>query len=63
MMTATVSIQVNIDAGPRDGWTERVRLALHALGPTMIAITANPRCWSENCFTGWQSSQQQVWSE
>jgi len=61
MMTATASIQVNIDAGPRDGWTERVRLA-HALGPTMIAITANSPLLAGE-FTGWQSSRQQVWSE
>ena len=40
MMTSTASVQVNLDAGPRAGWTERVRLA-HALGPTMIAIAAN----------------------
>jgi len=40
MMTSTASVQVNLDAGPRDGWAARVRLA-HALGPTMIAIAAN----------------------
>ncbi len=32
MMTSTASVQVNLDAGPRDGWADRVRLA-HALGP------------------------------
>ncbi len=40
MMTSTASVQINLDAGPRDGWAARVRLA-HALGPTMIAIAAN----------------------
>ena len=39
MMTSTASIQVNVEAGPREGWADRVRLA-HALGPTMIAIAA-----------------------
>ena len=39
MMTSTASIQVNLDAGPAEGWADRVRLA-HALGPTMIAIAA-----------------------
>jgi glutamate--cysteine ligase len=59
MMTSTASIQVNVDAGPRDGWAARVRLA-HALGPTMIAITANsPMLGGE--FTGWVSSRQRVW--
>lgn len=60
MMTSTASVQVNVDAGPRDGWAERVRLA-HALGPTMIAITANsPLLGGE--FTGWRSARQHVWS-
>ena len=59
MMTSTASIQVNVDAGPRDGWAARVRLA-HALGPTMIAITANsPMLGGE--FTGWVSTRQRVW--
>ena len=25
MMTSTASVQVNLDAGPRDGWADRVR--------------------------------------
>ncbi len=59
MMTSTASIQVNVDAGPRDGWAARVRLA-HALGPTMIAIAANsPMLRGE--FTGWVSTRQRVW--
>src|SRR3954452_4499159 len=40
MMTSTASVQINVDAGPRGGWAERVRLA-HALGPMMIAVSAN----------------------
>ncbi|MEB3982784.1 ergothioneine biosynthesis glutamate--cysteine ligase EgtA [Mycobacterium sp. 663a-19] len=61
MMTSTASIQVNVDAGPRDGWAARVRLA-HALGPTMIAIAANsPMLGGE--FTGWVSSRQRVWGQ
>jgi glutamate--cysteine ligase len=59
MMTSTASIQVNLDAGPREGWSERVRLA-HALGPTMIAIAANSPMLGGR-FTGWLSSRQQVW--
>lgn len=61
MMTSTASVQVNVDAGPRDGWAERVRLT-HALGPTLIAITANsPLLGAE--FTGWRSTRQRVWSQ
>lgn len=61
MMTATASVQVNLDAGPRDGWAERVRLA-HALGPTMIAITANSPMLRGQ-FTGWSSTRQRVWGQ
>jgi glutamate--cysteine ligase len=61
MMTSTASIQVNLDAGPRDGWADRVRLA-HALGPTMIAIAANSPLLAGR-FTGWVSSRQRVWSQ
>lgn len=61
MMTSTASIQLNLDAGPRDGWAARVRLA-HALGPTMLAIAANSPLRSGE-FTGWVSSRQQVWGQ
>jgi glutamate--cysteine ligase len=61
MMTSTASVQVNVDAGPREGWADRVRLA-HALGPTMIAISGNsPLLGAE--FTGWHSARQRVWSQ
>src|SRR5258707_9989972 len=61
MMTSTASVQVNLDAGPRDGWADRVRLA-HALGPTMIAIAANSPLLAGQ-FTGWASTRQRVWSQ
>lgn len=61
MMTSTASIQVNLDAGPQDGWAARVRLA-HALGPTMVAIAANSPMLSGE-FTGWVSSRQRVWGQ
>jgi glutamate--cysteine ligase len=61
MMTSTASVQVNVDAGPRDQWAARVRLA-HALGPVMIAISANsPLLGGE--FSGWRSTRQRVWSQ
>lgn len=59
MMTSTASVQINVDAGPREGWADRVRLA-HALGPTMIAIAANSPLLSGR-FSGWRSSRQWVW--
>jgi glutamate--cysteine ligase len=61
MMTSTASVQVNVDAGPRDGWAARVRLA-HALGPTMIAISANSPLLAGE-FSGWRSTRQRVWSQ
>ena len=61
MMTSTASVQVNIDAGPRGGWADRVRLA-HALGPTMIAIAANSPLL-HGSFSGWRSTRQRVWSQ
>ncbi|WIM86456.1 ergothioneine biosynthesis glutamate--cysteine ligase EgtA [Candidatus Mycobacterium wuenschmannii] len=61
MMTSTASVQVNLDAGPQSGWTERVRLA-HALGPVMVAISANSPLLSGN-FSGWRSTRQRVWSQ
>lgn len=61
MMNSTASIQLNLDAGPRDGWADRVRLA-HALGPTMIAIAANSPLIAGR-FTGWLSTRQRVWGQ
>jgi glutamate--cysteine ligase len=61
MMTSTASVQVNLDAGPQEGWPGRVALA-HALGPVMIAIAANSPLL-DGQFTGWQSSRQMVWSQ
>jgi glutamate--cysteine ligase len=61
MMTSTASVQLNLDAGPQDGWAARVRLA-HALGPTMIAIAANSPLLGGR-FTGWRSTRQRVWSQ
>ncbi len=61
MMTSTASVQVNLDAGPRAGWAERVRLA-HALGPTMIAIAANSPLLGGK-FSGWRSTRQHIWGQ
>lgn len=60
MMTATASVQLNLDAGVQQGWADRVRLA-HALGPTMVAIAANSPLLSGD-FSGWRSTRQRVWS-
>lgn len=61
MMTSTASMQLNVEAGPRAGWADRVRLA-HALGPTMIALSANSPLLNGE-FTGWRSTRQRVWGQ
>lgn len=60
MMTSTASVQVNLDAGTRGDWAQRVRLA-HALGPTMVAIAANSPMLAGRS-SGWRSTRQRVWS-
>ncbi len=61
MMTSTASVQLNVEAGPRAGWADRVRLA-HALGPTMIALSANSPLL-HGAPTGWRSTRQRVWGQ
>ena len=61
MMTSTASVQVNVDAGPRDGWAARVRLA-HALGADDDRDRRElPLLGGE--FSGWRSTRQRVWSQ
>ncbi len=59
MMTATASLQVNLDAGPRGGWSRRVALA-HQLGPVLVAVSACSPLLGGRA-TGWRSSRQRVW--
>jgi glutamate--cysteine ligase len=60
MMNSTAAMQVNLQAGPRDGWPERVARA-HRLGPTMVAISASSP-WLQGRDTGWKSARQRAWS-
>ena len=61
MMAGTAALQVNLDAGPRSGWSERVSLA-HQLGPTLVAVAAcSPLAAGRP--TGWVSQRQRVWSD
>lgn len=61
MMTATASLQVNVNAGPASGWADRVRLA-HQLGPVLVAVSACSPLASgrEN---GSRSNRQRIWGE
>jgi glutamate--cysteine ligase len=61
MMTATASLQVNLDAGPEAGWRDRVALA-HQLGPVLVAVSAcSPLMGGRR--TGWRSSRQRIWGD
>jgi glutamate--cysteine ligase len=61
MMTSTASLQVNLEAGPAAGWSERVALA-HQLGPVLIAVSAcSPLSLGRP--TGWRSTRQHVWGD
>jgi len=60
MMNSTAALQVNLQAGPRRQWPDRVALA-NRLGPTMLAISANsPMLHGQ--LTGWKSARQRAWS-
>jgi glutamate--cysteine ligase len=59
MMNSTAALQVNLNAGPRRHWSERVALA-HRIGPTMLAIAANSQ-WLSGQSTGWKSARQRAW--
>ena len=61
MMSSTAALQVNLDAGPPDGWRDRVTLA-HRLGPVLVAVSAcSPLLGGRR--TGWRSARQQVWGD
>ena len=59
MMSATAALQVNLDAGPAAGWTQRLGL-LRDLGPVLVAASAaSPYLGGKT--TGWRSMRQQAW--
>ena len=60
MMNSTAALQVNLQAGPRRGWPQRVELA-HRLGPVLLAISASSP-WLSGRDTGWKSARQRAWS-
>jgi glutamate--cysteine ligase len=60
MMCATAALQVNLEAGPAEGWADRVALA-QQLGPTLTAISACSR-WLSGRDTGYASARELAWS-
>lgn len=59
MMCATAALQVNLDAGPRAGWGDRVRL-LAALTPVLVALSATSPALA-GTSSGWHSMRTQAW--
>ncbi len=60
MMNSTAALQVNLQAGPRTGWSERIARA-HRLGPTLLALSASSP-WLSGRDTGWKSARQRAWA-
>ena len=60
MMNSTAALQVNLQAGPRQQWSERVARA-YRLGPTLVALSASSP-WLGGRDTGWKSARQQAWA-
>ncbi|GAB3993039.1 glutamate-cysteine ligase family protein [Nocardioides marmoraquaticus] len=59
MMTGTAALQVNLDAGPREQWGERMA-HLCRLVPVLVAISSTSP-WLGGGSTGWHSMRQGVW--
>jgi glutamate--cysteine ligase len=60
MMNSTAALQVNLEAGPLTGWSERIARA-HRLGPTLLALSASSP-WLSGRDTGWKSARQRAWA-
>jgi glutamate--cysteine ligase len=60
MMNSTAAMQVNLQAGPRHEWSDRVARA-YRIGPTLVAISASSP-WLHGHDTGWKSARQRAWS-
>lgn len=60
MMTATAALQVNLDAGPREGWSARLAL-LRSMVPMLVAASsASPYLGGR--ASGWHSMRQETWN-
>jgi glutamate--cysteine ligase len=60
MMNSTAALQVNLQAGSRREWPQRVARA-YRLGPTLVAMSASSP-WLHGRDTGWKSARQRAWA-
>jgi glutamate--cysteine ligase len=61
MMSATASLQVNLNAGRPERWAERVS-RLHRLGPVLVALSACSPLVAGRA-SGWRSMRQEIWAQ
>jgi len=59
MMTATAALQINLDAGPREGWSARLHL-LRSMVPMLVAASAGSPYLGGRA-SGWHSMRQETW--
>lgn len=59
MMSATAALQVNLDAGPADGWSARMGL-IRSLVPMLVAASAASPYLGGRA-SGWHSMRQETW--
>lgn len=59
MMSATAALQVNLDAGPRAGWLQRLA-HLRSLVPVLVAASSTSP-YLAGSASGWHSMRQGVW--
>jgi glutamate--cysteine ligase len=59
MMSATAALQVNLDAGPAEGWADRLAL-IRSLVPMLVAVSStSPYLGGRS--SGWHSMRQGTW--
>ncbi len=59
MMAATAALQVNLDAGPAEGWSARLAL-IRSLVPVLVAVSASSPYLAGRA-SGWHSMRQETW--
>lgn len=59
MMSATAALQVNLDAGPAEGWSARIA-HMRALVPMLVAASAGSP-YLGGAASGWHSMRQETW--
>ncbi len=59
MMASTAALQINLDAGPAEGWSDRLA-HIRALGPVLVTASASSP-YLGGRSSGWHSMRQETW--